>query len=187
VGRLSPNLWEMRPVTVQSFKNPDVLHWGYEGLYLGGDEWGAWVSVPSGSARRRLGADVDPTDADAVFCAPRDGWWHLHYEGPAARKYVAFVDITTPPVWVSENRYEAIDLDLDVALYVDGTIEVQDEDEFEEHQVVYGYTQEMIDRALAETDRIVEALRSRQEPFFEVAAEWLAAAVAPTSAGGRRP
>jgi len=47
----------------------------------------------------------------------------------------------------------------------------------------------MIDGALAETDRIVEAFRSRQEPFCEVAAGWLAAAVAPndpTSAGGSR-
>jgi len=166
----------MRPVTVQFLKNPDVLHWGFEGLYLGEDEWGAWLSVPAGSARRRGDEDVGPAQADAVFCAPRDGWWHLHYEGLGARKYVAFIDIATPPVWVSENRYETIDLDLDVALYEDGTIEVQDEDEFEEHQVAYRYTQEMIDGALAETDRIVEALRSRQEPFFEVAAEWLAAA-----------
>jgi hypothetical protein len=32
----------------------------------------------------------------------------------------------------------------------------------------------MIDQALAETRHIVEALRQRQEPFFEIADSWLA-------------
>lgn len=67
-----------------------------------------------------------------------------------------------------------IDLDLDVALRNDGTIEVQDEDEFEIHQVQYRYTDEMIRRATEETERIVEVFERGSEPFFEVAAAWLA-------------
>jgi protein associated with RNAse G/E len=109
----------------------------------------------------------------AVFCAPRTGWWHLHYEGRGAREYSAFVDIVTPPVWVSDSRYEMIDLDLDVAVRQDGTIEVQDEDEFEIHKVKYGYTDEMIRGAIDVTERVVNALEGRQEPFFEVADTWL--------------
>jgi protein associated with RNAse G/E len=77
-------------------------------------------------------------------------------------------------VWVSDHRYEMIDLDLDVAVYRDGTVEVQDEDEFRIHQVQYRYTADMISRAKEETSRIVTALETRQEPFFEVAAAWLA-------------
>jgi hypothetical protein len=83
------------------------------------------------------------------------------------------VDIVTPPVWVSEDRYEMIDLDLDVAVYRDGTVEIQDEDEFAIHQRQYGYSAEMIRRANEETQRIVTALEQRQEPFFDVAASWL--------------
>lgn len=110
-----------------------------------------------------------------MFCAPRDEWWHLHFNGSATvTEYSHFVDIVTPPSWVSENRYEMIDLDLDVAVRTDGTVEIQDEDEFTEHQVLYGYDQGMIEGALRATDEVVTALESRQEPFFDVAETWLA-------------
>ena len=163
-----------RPVTVQFLKNPDVIHWGFEAQWLGEDEWGAWIALPSGSPRWKGDEAVGPSTGDAVFCAPREGWWHLHYNGTNHPTYSHFVDIATPPVWVSDHRYEMIDLDLDVAVYRDGTVEVQDEDEFQIHQVQYRYTAEMISRAEEETSRIVTALEARQEPFFEVAAAWLA-------------
>lgn len=163
----------MRPVTVQFLKNPDVIHWGFQASWLGEDEWGDWISVPVGSRRWKGSAVVEPTRTAAVFCAPRGEWWHLHFGGAEADSYSAFIDIVTPPVWVTPNRYEMIDLDLDVAVRHDGGIEVQDEDEFVVHQVRYGYSQEMIDRAQAETRRVVAELQGRREPFFEVAAGWL--------------
>lgn len=162
-----------RPVTVQFLKNPDFTHWGFEAQWLGEDEWGDWMAVPERSRRWKGEQDVGPSIGDAVFCAPRDGWWHLQYNGTTHPTYALFVDIVTPPVWVSDSRYEMIDLDLDVAVYRDGTVEVQDEDEFEIHQLQYGYTAEMIRRASEETRWIVAALKRRQEPFFDVAAAWL--------------
>lgn len=164
----------MRQVTVQFLKNPDITHWGFEGHWLGDDAWGDWIAVPAGAIRWKGADPVRPTPEDAVFCAPRGEWWHLHFNGPLSRNYTHFVDIVTPPVWVSDNRYEMIDLDLDVAVHLDGTIETQDEDEFAVHQVQYSYTPEMIERAEAETARVVNAIASREEPFFEVATAWLA-------------
>jgi len=165
----------MRPVTVQFYKNPDIIHWGFEGGYwLGEDEWGAWIGVPTGTRRWKGDQVVRDTRMAAVFCAPRDGWWHLHYSGEnELSDYALFVDIVTPPLWVSPNRYEMIDLDLDVGITLDHEIVVEDEDEFEIHQVEFGYTEEMIRRARSETDRIVAALREGNEPFFEIAAGWL--------------
>lgn len=168
-----PIVETVRPVTVQFLKNPDHLHWGFEVSLLGEDEHGVWLAAPSGTKRWKGSDPVHPTRMPAVFCAPRNGWWHLHYEGPGARDYSAFIDIVTPPVWVSDNRYEMIDLDLDVAMLEDGTIEVQDEDEFEVHKVKYRYTDEMISGAIDETKRIVGALEGRREPFFQVADAWL--------------
>lgn len=167
-----------RPVTVQFLKNPDIVHWGFEAQWLGEDRWGHWIALPKGSRRWKGEEEVGPASAEAVFCAPRDGWWHLHYNGTTHPTYSHFVDIATPPVWVSDGRYEMIDLDLDVAVYHDGRVEVQDEDEFETHQVRYGYTAEMIRRAREETQLIVSALESRREPFFDVAAAWLSRAPA---------
>lgn len=162
----------MRPVTVQFLKNPDILHWGFDAWFLGEDEYGSWIAVPEGTERWKGEESVRPTGEDAVFCAPNDGWWHLHYNG-GATQFSHFVDIVTPPVWVSENRYEMIDLDLDVIVQHDGTVEIDDEDEFQIHQIKYGYSKEMILRAEAETERIVGELENRKEPFFEVADAWL--------------
>lgn len=163
----------MRPVTVQFLKNPDLLHWGFQARWLGEDEWGDWIAVPEGTMRWKGEEQVRPTQTDAVFCAPRNQWWHLHYNG-ATTGFSHFVDIVTPPRWLGENRYEMIDLDLDVVRSQDGTVAIEDEDEFELHQVEYDYTEEMIGRAREETRRMVFALEANEEPFVEVAASWLA-------------
>lgn len=162
----------MRPVTVQFLKNPDLLHWGFAANFLGEDDYGTWLAVPAGTERWKGESHVRPSAEDAVFCSPHDGWWHLHYNGHTTR-FSHFVDIVTPPVWVSANRYEMIDLDLDVVVHQDGTIEVEDEDEFELHQIQYAYSPEMIKGAREETERIVAALQARSEPFFDTAQSWL--------------
>lgn len=162
-----------RPVTVQFLKNPDKLHWGFDARWLGEDEWGDWIGVPAGTRCWKGEVVHRPTPGNAVFCAPRGEWWHLHYNGANHHLYSHFIDITTPPVWVSDDRYEMIDLDLDVAVHLDGTVEVQDEDEFEIHQVELNYSEEMITRATDETRRLVAAVERREEPFFEIADRWL--------------
>ncbi len=163
----------MRPVVVQFLKYPDALHWGFDAVYLGEDEHGWWVGLPAGSRRWKGDRPVAPSAEDAVLCAPWEGWWHLHYTGVGHDTYTHFVDIVTQPLWQSEGRYEMVDLDLDVALTPEGRVVVEDEDEFLIHQVKYGYTPEMIERALAETTRIIRALEHREEPFFAVAEGWL--------------
>ena len=99
-------------MTVQFLKNPDILHWRFDAWFLGEDAYGSWIAVPAGTKRWKGKKSVRSTGEDAVFCAPNDGWWHLHYNG-GATQFSHFVDIVTPPVWISENRYEMIDLDLD--------------------------------------------------------------------------
>ena len=163
----------VRPVTVQFLKNPDIIHWGFEGSFLGEDQYGKWTAVPTGSTRWKGNQAFHPTRSDAVFCAPHEGWWHLHYNGSNTPNYAMFVDINTPVRWIGDGRYEMIDLDLDVGMTHEGEIVVEDEDEFEIHQVSYGYSQEMIDGALEATQWVREALANRQEPFFDVAAYWL--------------
>lgn len=162
----------MRPVTVQFLKNPDIPHWGFEGRWLGEDEWGVWTAVPAGSPRWKGTEIRTPTAADAVFCAPRGGWWHLHYNG-IRTGLSHFVDIVTPVVWVSDGRYEMIDLDLDVVRRQDGVVEIEDEDEFAEHQHLYGYTPTMIETASLVAATVRDELTSGAEPFFAVADAWL--------------
>ncbi|MFO7299036.1 MAG: DUF402 domain-containing protein [Actinomycetes bacterium] len=166
----------MRPVVVQFLKYPDHLHWGFEALWLGEDEHGTWCYFPPGSRRWKGEVEWKPTVGDAVACAPHEGWWHLHYNGLASERetdLTHFVDITTQPRWVTPDRYEMVDLDLDVVVRLDGSVEIVDEDEFEEHQVTYGYTPDMVARAAAEARFVAIALEQHTEPFYEVAEAWL--------------
>lgn len=157
----------------QFLKKPATLHWGFETRWLGEDAWGVWLAVPRGSRRWKGPEQRRPTSADAVFCAPRDRWWHLHYNGSSTDSS-HFVDIVTPPLWVGPDRYEMIDLDLDVLRDQNGAVRVDDEDEFALHRVELAYTEEMVERALAETERVVADLEQGAEPFFDVAEHWLA-------------
>ena len=50
---------------------------------------------------------------------------------------------------------------------------IEDEDEFAEHQLRYGYPEDIIKQAESETKRIFEAVLTHQEPFFNVAEGWL--------------
>jgi uncharacterized protein len=161
----------MEPVVVQYYKNPDVLHWGFVGYLVGEDQYGRWVGLPRGSERWKGETPQPPTGDDAVLCFPYEGWWTLHYNGPA-RPVTHFVDITTQPV-MADGRMEMIDLDLDLLVMDGGSVLVEDEDEFELHQVVLRYSPEMIQRAIAETKRIEADLLDGEEPFFGVAARWL--------------
>lgn len=158
-------------VTIQFYKNPDILHWGFDGLLLGDDDYGRWVALPKGSRRWKGEIEWRPTGEDAVQCFPHDGWWVLHYNGPAVLGS-HFVDISTQPTW-REGRMEMIDLDLDLIVFCDGTVQIEDEDEFAVHQIQFGYTPVMIERARAETEELAARLRRREEPFFEVAESWL--------------
>ena len=161
----------MQQVTIQFLKKPDVIHWGFEAFRLGEDEYGVWLAIPEGTRRWKGEVDRSPVLSNDVFCVPSGGWWTLHFNGENTSKS-HFVDITTPSTWVSTGRVEMIDLDLDVVLHRDGTVEVEDEDEFAVHQLQYGYTGEEILKAREPTDQIVAALYAGEEPFFEVARSW---------------
>jgi hypothetical protein len=173
----------MEPVVVQYYKNPDILHWGFAGHLMGADEHGSWVGLPRGTHRWKGEAPQAPSDEDAVLCFPHNGWWTLHYGGSSGT-VTHFVDITTQPV-KTQGQIEMVDLDLDLLVMADGQVLIEDEDEFQVHQVMYGYSTEMIEKALAETERIESLLRDHQEPFFDVAAGWLQALGADNSCSGR--
>lgn len=168
----------VRPVIAQFLKKPNTLHWGFETRLLGEDEWGTWLAVPTGSRRWKGEEERHPTSADAVFLAPRDRWWHLHYNG-SSTGHSHFVDIATPPVWVSPGRYEMIDLDLDVLRDQHGVVTIDDEDEFAAHRVELAYSDEWVERAVAETRQVVIDLEQGAEPFFDVAGRWLAGSERP--------
>jgi protein associated with RNAse G/E len=97
-----------------------------------------------------------------VMLLPRDSWWTAIFNDEP-RTTEIYCDITSPLEFTDEI-VSMIDLDLDVVKRRDGTVYVDDEDEFAEHQVKYGYPVEVIASARAACDSLVKAVTT-EEPF----------------------
>nr|WP_255524080.1 DUF402 domain-containing protein [Terrabacter sp. MAHUQ-38] len=108
-----------------------------------------------------------------------------------ARQVSVYVDMTTEPVWQRRDASDGgpewevtmVDLDLDVVLTREGDLFVDDEDEFAEHRVQFGYPPEVVALAERWRDLVLAAVAAGDEPFGSVGHEWLRRADAAASAG----
>jgi uncharacterized protein len=74
------------------------------------------------------------------------------------------VDMTTPPVWEG-STLTAVDLDLDVVRGNSGRVWVDDEDEFADHRVRFGYPDEVARLAMDSCDRVRAAMLAGAAPY----------------------
>lgn len=159
-------------VRVVTTKWGDRPHWEFAGRYLGADDHGDWVGFPAGSRFARPGAEfVSPVDQVTVL--PRNGaGWVATFHAPGGSVRV-YVDITTPPVWEGVV-VSLVDLDLDVIERLDGTVVVDDEDEFAEHRVAFGYPADLVTSAQLACDRVRAEVAARRPPYdLATPARWL--------------
>jgi protein associated with RNAse G/E len=139
---------------------------------LGDDEFGTWLGAPAGTSTQK--GDEPPVvhPQPFVLLVPDDAWWTMLLNGGDTRIEI-YVDIASPAQWIGEGRVEMLDLDLDIARLRDGTTYVEDEDEFELHQKLYGYPQELIDNASRVCSELLPRVAAFAEPFGQVAIAWL--------------
>jgi protein associated with RNAse G/E len=98
-----------------------------------------------------------------VHWADRD--WNLSVMWrPDWRPRSHYVNIALPSTW-SDGVLRFVDLDLDVIQVIDGTVRLDDEDEFEEHRVTLRYPPEVVDRARAAFTAVQELVHRRAWPF----------------------
>ena len=151
-------------------------HWEFDTTLLGEDRIGVWLAVPAGTPMSRPGLDV-VTDYPAVVVVPNGEPWVAMLMSRAGtaddpNPPVVYVDVTTVPSYDGAT-VRAVDLDLDVLRLLDGTVVVDDEDEFEEHRVSYGYPKDVIELAMASCAGLVEDLSARSGAFGSAGADWL--------------
>jgi hypothetical protein len=163
-------------------------HWEYDAVLLGRDRHGSWIGVRAGSRMTRPGATYEaPSDQVVLVPDPAagdspalgDAGWvaTFHAVGGPVRVYV---DITTPPEW-SGPVVGAVDLDLDVIRGNAGRVWVDDEDEFAEHRVRFGYPEDVVAAALASCGAVQEAVAAGAAPYDGTADRWLAVLAARTA------
>jgi uncharacterized protein len=155
----------MRNVRVVYRKYDEKLHWHQWMQYLGEDQYGVWLGAPPNSVSQR-GEELELHHEQAhVQLFPRDRWFTAIFNDEP-RSTEIYVDVTTP-VEFSDDQVTMIDLDLDVIRKRDGTVFIDDEDEFTDHQVKYGYPADVIEQARTTADWLVTAVAS-EEPFLTV-------------------
>lgn len=147
----------------------DRPHWEFDGVFLGSDEHGEWLGFPAGTLMSRPGVEVRPTN-DQVGLVPVSGAWLATFHGPGGTVRT-YVDMTSVPEWVGPVVH-AVDLDLDVVEPLEGEVYVDDEDEFAEHQVTYGYPAATIELAESTRDEVLEAVRAGRAPFDGSSERW---------------
>ncbi|MCW2857233.1 MAG: hypothetical protein JWR52_2848 [Marmoricola sp.] len=165
---------DLRAVRVLTRKWPDGPHWEFDALHLGADALGHWVGVPKGTWLSKPGKGFTAW-ADHVVLLPYDAWWVATIYGNEADRPVDFyVDVTTPCAWsADESEVRCVDLDLDVIRETDGRVWIDDEDEFAEHQVAFGYPADVIAAARRSCDEVFAAMSDGQSPFDGTTGRWI--------------
>ena len=176
------------PIRCEMTKWGDRPHWQFDGI------------LPRRRRARRVARAsrrAPSTGAPAWSSSPRStcvtlraaasGWYAATFHAPGIWCDL-YVDIATPAAW-DGTVLRAVDLDLDVVRMADpppgdgrrreepvrgpGEVFVDDEDEFAEHQVAYGYPAEVIEAAQASCDRLVAAVRAGEAPYDGTHQRWL--------------
>ena len=150
-------------------------HWEFDCLVLGSDDHGDWLGVRAGTHMSRPAAEyVAPVDQVVLAPVAGEDWlrgWVATFHAQHGSVHT-YVDMTTPPLW-DGPVLRCVDLDLDVVRGTTGRVWIDDEDEFAEHRVAFGYPEEVAALAMTTVDRIHRAVSEEQPPFDGVAQAWL--------------
>ena len=140
-----------------------IPHYRGTVVVLGEDEHGVWCWGEKGRTILRGDEPVFVAETDTLFLIPRDRWWSATWwwDHPEVELYV---NVGTVAVFEPE-RIVSVDLDLDVIRRLDGTCEIIDQDEFEEHRAAYGSPPDVIQQAEVAAADLLDRLQRRIAPF----------------------
>ena len=141
---------------------------------LGEDAYGTWLGTPRGTVvTYHYGArPLGRTKVSAVRLLPAEKWWMAMFLAEPAKREI-YCDVITPPRWTGPAEITVVDLDIDLVRYRDHRVEVEDEDEFEEHRLEMGYPPEIVEGSLNGAAALREALVRDDEPFASHYRTWL--------------
>ncbi len=94
-----------------------------------------------------------------------DRWYNvLHLREHTAYPNLWYSNIAMPARFDGKTL-QWVDLDIDIRCYLDGSLQVLDEDEFEQNRVEMGYPSEVVECALTARDEVLRLGREGTFPF----------------------
>lgn len=160
------------PVRVEFSKWDGGPHWAYSGSYLGADRHGDWIGHPAGTLMARPGRSFIDTAAWLTLVPANGAAWLGTFNTPEHHLGI-YIDLTTPPTW-HDGKLEMIDMDLDVVVPRDDREPfIDDQDEFAEHTIAYGYPDDVVALIQTTATELLAAVIDRRPPFDGTAEHWL--------------
>lgn len=144
-------------------------HWVHDEIVLGQDECGTWIGQRAGMGSERPGSSYLAESPNVTVLPPGAGWVATMFDDTHPSGTEIYVDLVAD---LDVARLTAIDMDLDVVLQR-GRLWIDDEDEFEQHQVELGYPADVVARCREDADRVLAMIRDGAPPFDGRAARWL--------------
>lgn len=93
-----------------------------------------------------------------------DRWYNVYQAPKGAYTLLYYIHIATPPRW-DRGKLTYVDLDLDVIMGADGTVQLVDEDEFALGIEQYGYPDHVIKKAEAAAHEVQLLLAQSPRPW----------------------
>lgn len=161
----------MKTITLHSAKYNGDPHWCWQAQLLaeGADGWVCYhppdipIATWAGECR---------ASHYSLYQFWPDRWYNVvRAYGRAQGRPFFYCNIITPPARDSQGLHWC-DLDLDVKIEPDGSIQVMDEEEFAANADKYGYPPEVRARAQAAVITLLDLARRREPPFeFDLSLE----------------
>ena len=171
------------PVIIGWRKWDGSPHWRHEAHYLGEDRWGSWVGQLPGQRSHRPGRDF-LAEHFSVQLVPPVGEWIASFNSEPEVAEI-YIDLAWQVEW-SPTGPVGIDMDLDVLRTRDdrGTW-LDDEDEWHEHGVQFGYPTSVQRRLEATAQALLAEVAQYRPPFDGPTADhWMAELLRVTGRAG---
>ncbi|MGW6858380.1 DUF402 domain-containing protein [Streptomyces xanthophaeus] len=144
---------------------------------LGEDQHGVWLGTEQGVPVNSSTGE-EPSRFAHVMLVPRGQWWTATFcadPGPEV-----YCDVCTVPDWNTDGTVlHTVDLDLDVVRPRGGDAHIEDEDQFAERRMRYGYPDSVVDAARQTCEWLMHRVcrapdgGDGAEPFASVYRNWL--------------
>ena len=155
----------MRTVSVHSTKYDGSLHYRYATTLVRETPGELVVYVGPGTPYESYrGASLTTNHSLEFYWSDRPYNLHVHWYADW-RPRTHYVNVSTPATW-NDSAVNFIDLDLDVIWRSStGEVILDDEDEFELHQVRYGYPSDLIEQSWQSSHEVRRLIAQRSYPF----------------------